>query len=74
MNFFEATRILKNYCEEQENDCKGCMFYLHEPGRGCRISDDIPCDWELLQRDEGKGYDLVHHPLIIHGEGLKALT
>lgn len=21
MNFFEATRILKNYCEEQENDC-----------------------------------------------------
>ena len=62
MNFFEATRILKNYCEEQENDCKGCMFYLHEPGRGCRISDDIPCDWELLQRDEGKGYDPVHHP------------
>ena len=42
--------------------CKGCMFYLHEPGRGCRISDDIPCDWELLQRDEGKGYDPVHHP------------
>ena len=42
--------------------CKGCMFYLHEPGRGCRISDDIPCDWELLQREEGKGYDPVHHP------------
>ena len=41
--------------------CKGCMFYLHEPGRGCRISDDIPCDWELRQQPVWNVPDPVHH-------------
>ena len=73
MNFFEATRILKNYCEEQENDCKGCMFYLHEPGRECRISDDIPCDWELRQQPVWNVPDPVHHPPHYSWRGFKGI-
>lgn len=53
--------------------CKGCMFYLHEPGRGCRISDDIPCDWELLQQPVWNVPDPVHHPPHYSWRGFKGI-
>ncbi|WP_306541894.1 DUF3310 domain-containing protein [Acidaminococcus intestini] len=53
--------------------CKGCMFYLHEPGRGCRISDDIPCDWELRQQPVWNVPDSVHHPPHYSWRGFKGI-
>lgn len=53
--------------------CKGCMFYLHEPGRGCRISDDIPCDWELRQQPVWNVPDPVHHPPHYSWRGFKGI-
>lgn len=53
--------------------CKGYMFYLHEPGRGCRISDDIPCDWELRQQPVWNVPDPVHHPPHYSWRGFKGI-
>ena len=53
--------------------CKGCMFYLHEPGRGCRISDDLPCDWELRQQPVWNVPDPVHHPPHYSWRGFKGI-
>ena len=53
--------------------CKGCMFYLHEPRRGCRISDDIPCDWELRQQPVWNVPDPVHHPPHYSWRGFKGI-
>ena len=52
---------------------KRCMFYLHEPGRGCRISDDIPCDWELRQQPVWNVPDPVHHPPHYSWRGFKGI-
>ena len=53
--------------------CKGCMFYLHERGRGCRISDDLPCDWELRQQPVWNVPDPVHHPPHYSWRGFKGI-
>lgn len=56
-----AAALLKSNCKCNGDTCEGCIFYPDDPKEGCCLSY-IPCDWELRQRDEGKGYDPVHHP------------
>lgn len=69
-----AAALLKSNCKCNGDTCEGCIFYPDDPEKGCRLSfNDLPCDWELRQRDEGKVYDPVHHPPHYSWRGFKGI-
>lgn len=58
-----AAALLKSNCKANGDTCEGCIFYPDDPKKGCCLSfKDLPCDWKLRQRDEGKVHDPIHYP------------
>ena len=43
MNIYEAIKTLKDYCENNHEDCTGCAFFEEN---GCYLLDKIPEEYE----------------------------